>query len=164
MKNLKIEIKWALVFVFTSIIWMLLERLSGLHSQHIDKHAFYTNFFAIPAILVYIFALRDKRNNFYNGFITYKQAFVSGLFITLIVTIINPLSQYIISTIISPHYFANAIEYAVETGELTPDAAQEYFNLKSYILQGFIGVPVMGIVTTAILALFIKRKPKTATE
>lgn len=164
MKKLKIEIKWALVFVLTSMIWMLLERLSGLHSQHIDKHAFYTNFFAVPAILVYIFALRDKRNNYYSGFISYKQAFVSGLIITLFVTIINPFSQYIISTIISPHYFENAIEYAVETGELTPLAAQDYFNLKSYILQGFIGVPSMGIVTTAILALFIKRKPKTATE
>jgi len=164
MKNLKIEIKWALIFIFTSIAWMLLERLSGLHSQYIDKHAFYTNFFAIPAILVYFFALRDKRNNFYKRVISYKQAFVSGLIITLFVTLINPLSQYVISSFISPEYFANAINYAVDTGKMSANAAQEYFNLKSYILQGFIGVPIMGIVTTAILALFIKRKPKIADE
>ncbi|MCK9450237.1 MAG: DUF4199 domain-containing protein [Bacteroidales bacterium] len=159
MKNLKIEIKWALIFVLTSLIWMLLERLSGLHSQYIDKHAIYTNLFAVPAILVYVFALRDKRNNFNEGIISYKQGFISGLFITLFVVLINPLSQYIISTIISPDYFANAIAYAVDTGKMTPTEAREYFSLKSYIIQGFIGVPIMGVMTTAIVALLIKRKP-----
>ncbi|MBZ0241704.1 MAG: DUF4199 domain-containing protein [Bacteroidales bacterium] len=159
MKNLTIEIKWALIFVLTSMAWMLLERLSGLHGQHIDKHAFYTNFFAVPAILVYVFALRDKRNNFYEGIISYKQAFISGLFITLFVTLLNPLSQYIISTIISPDYFANAIAYAVDAGKMTPTEAREYFKLTSYIIQGFIGVPVMGMMTAAIVALLIKRKP-----
>ena len=38
---------------------------------HIDKHVVYTNFYALPAILVYVFALLDKRKNFYNGKMTY---------------------------------------------------------------------------------------------
>ncbi len=38
MKKISTEIKWALIFVAMSLLWMLLEKLSGLHSTHIDKH------------------------------------------------------------------------------------------------------------------------------
>ncbi len=85
---------------------MLLERLTGLHSNHIDKHAIFTNFIAIPAIAIYVFALLDKRKNFYQGTMTYKQGFVTGFFITLIVTVFSIATQYITSTIISPDYFS----------------------------------------------------------
>ncbi|MDY0089018.1 MAG: hypothetical protein RBR78_01495 [Flavobacteriaceae bacterium] len=67
MKNLKIEIKWAVIFSLMMLLWMLLEKLTGLHSTHIDKHAYISNLFAIPAILIYVLALKDKKKNFYNG-------------------------------------------------------------------------------------------------
>ena len=57
MAKFKIEIKWGVIFVIMSLGWMLLERLAGLHGEHIDKHALYTNFIAIPAIAVYIFGI-----------------------------------------------------------------------------------------------------------
>jgi hypothetical protein len=41
---------------------------------------------------------------------------------------------------------------------MTRDAAEDFFNLKNYIIQGLIGAPVMGIITTAIVAYFVKRK------
>ena len=61
MTNFKIEIKWALIFAAMTLGWMLMERLVGLHSTHIDKHLLYSNLIAIPAITVYVFALLDKR-------------------------------------------------------------------------------------------------------
>lgn len=158
MKNLRIEVKWAVIFVLTALAWMLLERLAGLHGEHIDRHMIYTNFFAIPAITVYVLALRDKRNNFYGGVITYGQSFISGLIITALVTLANPLTQYLVSTVVTPDFFANAIDYAVRSGKMTQAEAEGYFNLGSYIMQGFIGTPVMGLITTAVVSLFIKRK------
>ncbi len=160
MKNIKIEIKWALIFVAMSLAWMLIEKLAGLHDAHIDKHSIYTNFIAIPAIAVYVLALNDKRKNFYGGSMSYKQGFISGLIITLIVTLLSPLTQYITSTIITPDFFANAIEYAVANGKTSREAAEAYFSLKSYIVQGLIGAPVMGIATTAIVAIFTRGKKK----
>jgi hypothetical protein len=157
MKGIRIEIKWAIIFFLTALAWMLLEKLVGLHDQHIEKHAIYTNIFAVPAIAVYVFALLDKRKNFFSGIMSYKQGLISGLIITLIVTLLNPLSQYLISNFITPNYFANAISYTVETGKMTQEMAENYFSTKSYILQGFIGTPIMGIITTAIVALFVKR-------
>jgi len=158
MKKIKIEIKWAIIFVVMTLIWMVLEKLVGLHDEHIDKHPIYTNFIAIPAIAIYVFALLDKRKNFYKGAMTYKQGFITGLIITAIVTVLSPLTQYITSTIITPEYFPNMINYSVETGKLTQVAAEEYFNLKNYLLQVIIGTPVMGILTTAIVAIFTRKK------
>jgi len=158
MKNLKIEIKWAIIFATMTLLWMLIEKATGLHDTHIDKHMVYTNFIAIPAIAVYVFALLDKRKNHYHEKMTYMQGFVCGLIITLIVTILSPLTQYITSTFITPDYFQNAIAYGVSTGKTTQEAAEGYFNLENYIIQGLIGAPVMGLLTTAIVAIFTRKK------
>lgn len=160
MKQYNIEIKWAIAFVLMTLVWMLLERLSGLHHQHIDKHEIYTNFIALPAIAIYVFALLDKRKNFYGGTMSYKQGFISGLIITLIVTAFSPLTQYITTTIIAPQYFPNVIKYAVDAQKMTQQEANDFFNLKNFIVQGLIGAPIMGLVTTAIVAIFTRKTNK----
>lgn len=158
MNKIKIEIKWAFIFIAFMLLWMLMERLTGLHDEHIDKHAIYTNFVAIPAIIIYVLALLDKRKKDYNGSMNYKQGFITGLIITVIVTIFSPLTQYITSEVISPEYFENAIKNAVENNLSTQEEAENYFNLKSYLIQVIIGTPIMGIVTTAIVAIFTRSK------
>lgn len=158
MKNIKIEIKWAIIFAIMSLLWMVLEKAVGLHDAHIDKHVIYTNFIAIPAIAVYVFGLLDKRKNFYHGKMTYLQGFISGLIITAFVTVLSPLTQYITSTFITPDYFQNAIAYRVSSGKTTQEAAEAYFNLESYIIQGLIGAPIMGLLTTAIVSIFTQKK------
>lgn len=162
MRKLTTEIKWAIVFALVSLAWMLGEKLTGLHSTHIDKHATYTNFFALPAIALYVFALLDKRRNQYGGAMTWKQGFISGLFVTLFVTLLSPLTQLITSLVITPEFFPNVIAYAVSSGQMTEAEAAQHFNLESYIKMGFIGAPLMGIVTSAIVALFTRRRqPET---
>lgn len=158
MKKITIEIKWAIIFVVMMLLWMVLEKLAGLHDTHIDKHYIFTNFVAVPAIAIYVFALLDKRKNFYNGAMTYKQGFISGLIITVIVTILSPLTQYITSTVITPDYFKNIIEYSVKENKLTREEAEGYFNLSSYMIQTIIFTPLMGIITTAIVAIFTRSK------
>jgi hypothetical protein len=158
MKNIKIEIKWAIIFAIMTLLWMVLEKAVGLHDAHIDKHVIYTNFIAIPAIAVYVFGLLDKRKNFYHGKMTYLQGFISGMIITAFVTVLSPLTQYITSTFITPDYFQNAIAYGVSSGKTTQEAAEAYFNLENYIIQGLIGAPIMGLLTTAIVSIFTQKK------
>jgi len=158
MNKIKIELKWSLIYIIMGFMWMFLERLIGLHDEHIDQHPFYTMFIIIPAIVVYVFALIDKRKNYYKGILTYKQGFISGLIITLFVALLIPLSQYITATFITPNYFANAISYTVEKGAMTQENAINYFNNKNYIIQGLIGTLVMGIVTTLLVAIFTRKK------
>lgn len=161
MKKYSIEIKWGLLFAIMSLLWMWFEYLSGWHSELINKQEMYTNFFAIPAIALYVIALLDKRKNYYNGQMTYKQGFICGLIITLVVTVLSPLTQIITSKIITPEFFQNAIQYAVKIGRMTQMEAENFFNLKNYILMGFIGALGMGIVTSAVVAIFTRKTIKS---
>ena len=157
LNNQKIEIKWAAIFVVTTLLWLTLEKLLGFHDEKIAQHPIITNFFMIPAILVYLLALLDKRKKFYGGVMTYKQGFISGLIISIIVALCIPITQSIISYVITPDYYANAIAYSVESGGATQEEAEAYFNIKSYIIQGMLFTPVIGTVTTAILMIFVKK-------
>ncbi len=156
-KKFKTEIKWAVIFSTMMILWMLLERLVGLHDVHIDKHTTYTNLVVIPAVVIYVLALLDKRKNDLQGFMTYKQGFLAGLIITTVVTLLTPLMQFITSTVITPDYFANVIEFVVKDGKMTQQQAEDYFNLQNYVVQGLMGAPIMGIFTTAIVAIFTRK-------
>lgn len=140
------------------LAWMVLERLGGFHDIRIEKHAIVTNLVAIPAILVYVLALLDKLKNYYGGKMTYVQGLVTGLIITLIVTLVSPLTQYITSEIISPDYFKNMIKYTVNNDIMSIEEARANFNLKSYIVQVLIGTPFMGAVTSAVVAIFTRKK------
>lgn len=158
MKNLTTEIKWAITFSLVMMAWMLMEKSLGWHDEKIADHAKLTTFFAIPAIAVYVFALIDKKKNDLNGYMTYRQGLISGLWITLFVAILSPLVQYIISQWITPDYFANVIAHSVSTGELTQEEAESYFNLKSYMIQSLIGAALMGVITSLIVAFFVRSK------
>jgi Protein of unknown function (DUF4199) len=158
MKKLSLEFKWAIIFVAMSLIWMLLEKLAGLHSTHIDKHSTYTNLIAIPAITVYVFALLEKKNKFYHGSMTYLQGFISGTIISVIIAVLSPLTHFIATEIITPEFFPNAIKYSVNAGLMKQTEAEDYFNLKNYIKVGFVGALMMGIMTTAIVAIFTRGK------
>ena len=157
LSNLKIEIKWAAIFVGFTLLWLTMEKMLGFHDEKIAQHPIITNFIMIPAILIYLFGLLDKRKNFYEGIMSYKQGFVTGLTISIIVTLCIPITQSIITYIITPDYFANAIAYSVETGEVTQEEAEQFFNLKSYIIQGMIFTPIVGSLTTAIIMIFLKK-------
>lgn len=159
MNNLKIEIKWALIFTIVALAWMLLEKLSGLHDQHIAYHMYLTNLFAIPAIIMMVLALKDKKKYYYQGQMTYVQGLISGALVSLFVAILSPLSQWITTNIISPSYFPNVINYSVEQGYYeNVEAASAYFNYSSYAVQSAIGALVMGIITTAIAMIFLRTK------
>ena len=157
LKQISIEIKWAVIFIIMTLLWMLLERLVGLHDVYIDKHPIFTNIIAIPAIAVYVLALRNKRKSYYNGKMTYMQGFISGLIITFIVTVLSPVTQIITSYVITPHYFSNVINYSVKNGLMNQEAAEAYFNIKSYIIQGLMGASIMGTITAAIVAIFARK-------
>lgn len=156
-KKYKIEIKWAFIFIGMTLLWMVLEKLVGLHDKHIEKQYYLTNLYAIPAVLIYVYALIDKKKIFYGGQMNYLQGLISGLIITLIITLFSPLTQWVISYVITPEYFTNVIEASVRTGHYkTIEDAQNAFNFKNFAVQSTIFAFGMGVVTSLIVALFVK--------
>lgn len=157
LSNLITEIKWAGIFIGFTLFWLLLEKVLGFHDVYIEHHPVVSSIFVVPAILIYVFALLEKRKHFYEGVITYKQGVISGLIISLIVTLFIPVTQSIISFLITPDYFTNAINYSVDYGEVSREEAEAYFNLKSYIIQGMIATPIIGGVTSLIVMIFVRK-------
>lgn len=159
MNRIKIELKWAVLFSLMTLLWMLLEKLSGLHGKYIDYHLYLTNLFAIPAVWFMVMALIDKKKKFYGGRMTYLQGLFTGLVLSVFIALLSPLNQWIISYVISPEYFPNVINRSVEIGYFSSiEEAEAKFNYLNYAKQSTIGALVMGIVTTAIAMFFIRTK------
>lgn len=159
MKNVKTEIKWAIIFSIVTLLWMVLEKLSGLHSTYIDYHIYLTNLFAIPAIWMMVLALKEKKQNFYQGQMNYTNGLISGIILSVFIAALSPLTQWIITYVITPEYFPNVIKRSVELGYFaTTQEAEANFNFQNYVKQSFFGALVMGIITTAIVMIFIKSK------
>jgi hypothetical protein len=156
MKNFQIEIKWGLIFILSGLVWMGMEKSLGWHDALLEQHASLTMFYAPIAIALYVFALRDKKKSYFNGKMTYLQGLISGLVITLVVVILTPLSQYISHEYISPDYFPNIQKLSVEKGEMTQEEAEIHFSLMSYIQQSVVFAAFMGLLTSAIVAIFTK--------
>ena len=157
MGNLKVEIKWAIIFFIVSLAWMYFEKAMGWHGPKIEQHPIYTNIFAILAITLYVFALHEKKSSL-GGTMTWKQGFIAGVIISLIIAVLTPLSQYLTHHIITPEYFANAQAKAVELGKMTQEQAEAYFSMKNYIIQSSLFAPIVGILTSAVVAFFLRSK------
>jgi len=161
MHTIKIEIKWAIYFSLMSLAWMVLEKIAGLHGKHIDYHMYLTNLFAIPAIWFMVLALKDKKSNFYSGYMTYKQGLISGIILSAFIAILSPLVQWITSYVITPEYFPNVIKRSVELGFYkTTSEAEAQFNFKNYAINSTIFAFIFGLVTTIIVMLFLRNKNK----
>lgn len=141
-----------------SMLWITGERITGLHDVNIQNHAWYTNLIIIPATLSYVLALKEKKHSFYDGLISYKQVFISGLILSLMISLLAPISTYISVEYLSPDYFDNMITYSVESKRLKPDEARANFNTSNYMLQSIIFAPFLGIITTLVIGIFIKSK------
>lgn len=159
MINLKVELKWALIFALVSLLWMMLEKASGLHDNYIDYHMYLTNLFLIPAIYLFRRALKDKKISVYNGVMSYKQGLMSGVVMSVIIALISPATQWITTYIITPEYFPNVIKRSVELGYYkTTEEAAAYFNYANYAKQGAFGMLFMGIIISAIAMIFLRTK------
>lgn len=130
----------------------------GWHGEKINLHDTLTNLFAIPALVIYIFALRNKRQAYYSGKMNWLQGFFCGVLISVMIAILNPLVQFITTKYISPEFFPNAIDYAVEIESRTRHQAERYYTLSNYILRGIIGAITMGAITSAVVAVFVRGK------
>lgn len=158
MKNFSIEIKWGIQFSILSIVWMIIEKTAGWHDALIGKQLIYTNLFGFLAILIYFLAMRDKKKNFYHGNMDWKQGFLSGTVLTVVIGLLSPIANAVIFNFITPHFFENMIAYRVAHKFQTQAQAELYFNLHNYIVLGIFDTLSKGIITAAVIALFLKTK------
>ena len=157
MNKFKIELKWAFIFTAATLVWMYFEKMMGWHGESIEKQAIYTNLFGILAIVIYVFALREKREKYFKGIMSWQQGFLSGAILSIIIAAITPFAQYVVHTFISPEYFKNIISFTVDNELMKAEMAEKYFNLSTYMFQSAFFALSFGIVTAAVVAWFLKK-------
>jgi hypothetical protein len=158
MKNFTVELKWALRFTLLTLAWAIGEKFIGLHDEHIKDYGMCSFLFVFPAVLFFFQAIKEKKKYVYNNSMTFRQGFICGVILSFIISLLNPLAQLVIYKSITPDFFNTIIDYKVKNGYLTIENAKVYFNLKTYMIEStFIGLS-KGIITGAIVSVFIKNK------
>jgi len=161
MRRVQIEMKWAFIFTLAVLAWMLLEKLTGLHDRYIDHHMYLTNLFAIPAIVLMVLALKNKKKAFYGGNMSYRAGLLSGALLSLFIALLSPGAQWLTTYVISPEYFPNVIERSVALGYYdSTEAAAAHFNYANYAKMGAVSSFLMGVLTTAIAMIFLRSKKR----
>lgn len=159
MKSSKTEIKWSIIFCITILLWNILLALLGYTTDKIGKFPIVDSLFVIVALLIYIMALRQKRQQLGHQ-IKWIQGFLSGLKITILIAILSIPCQFITHYAIMPHFFENSINYAIANNKMTLESAKAYFNLKNYVIQSSLGALGFGFVISCVVAALMYRKPK----
>lgn len=159
MKKFAIEIKWGIRYAFLWILWLFIEKSSGYYEAKISDHALYSLLFGFVTLFVYFVAIKEKKKYFFKGEMSWKQGCVTGIFLTIVMAILTPFCQIIFHKAIAPEFFPNMIEYSVSKGN-SREMAESYFNLSSYIIQSIFATLSMGVVTSAVVALFLQTKVK----
>lgn len=164
MKAFAIEIRYAFFISAATLIWLMLEYLLGLQDEYVQYHSVITMFSLIIPIAFTFVALRKKRDEYYEGVITFRQAFVTGMLITMMCAVLVIPIQLMFHYSINPHFFDVMIEehvkQAINKGKNLTEAyqqAQAYFNINAYIVQSVIRTLVIGTVLSAILGWGVKR-------
>lgn len=157
MKKFAIEIKWGIRYFFAYLVWVYIEKMSGYYSEKIDDYLLYSMLFNVIAIFIYIMAIKDKKKNYFNNSMDWKQGAVTGIFMTIVIAILMPLCQIVIHKGMAPEFFTNMIENSVAKGTKIEDA-KSYFNLSSYIFQSVFSALSFGVVISAIVAYFLQTK------
>lgn len=158
MKKFTIEFKWAIISIIIFLAWMTLEKQLGYHNEKIKWQMVFTMLYIFPSFLLYFFALRDKKKNYYHNQMNWRQGFISSIVISFIIAVFSPITQFITHEFISPQFFDRLIKLSVETKRMTSEQAQSYFNLSAYIWQSISGGISTGVVFGAIIAYILKPK------
>lgn len=157
MEKFKIEFKWASIFTGINLLWVYAEKYLGLHDEYIDYHSLVGLVMLLPLGFCIYSSLKQKREEYYNGKMTWQKAFVSGALLSLLIAGLSPGSVYVMSEYVSPEFFDNAIAKSMERGA-TQEMASQFFSLNAYISQTIMFYLAFGVMISAVVGLIIKRK------
>lgn len=158
MKTFSIEIKWGLRYIFAYLGWIFLEKFSGVYTDRIALYLLFSLLFYVFAFVIYLLAVKEKRDVFFEGKMDWKQGCISGITLTVVVAVLMPLAQTIIHKGIAPEFLPNMAAHSLQSENADADAIKSYFSLGAYIWQSIYMALSIGFVYAAIVARFLRTK------
>lgn len=156
--NYRTAIKWAIIYTVISLLWTLGENLSGLHYTYLEAQPFVTNFVLVPYAVCYFLAVKEYRDKDFRANMTWQQGFTFGMITTFIIVYLSIPALYFSLYWISPSFFANAQQYAINCSYMTEQEAKDYYSWGNYLQQTVVFIPVIGVIYSATAATFLRKK------
>lgn len=158
MKQFSIEFKWAFNFFIASMLWLMLEKTLGYHDEKIQYQPLFSLLFGLVTIGIYILALREKKQNFYQNQMNWREGFVCGLTLSLVIALFTTMIEYTKHHVVSPYYLETMQKIIVEQKKMTLENAENFFTFSNTLSQSIFYVISFGAVMSAIISLAIKSK------
>lgn len=167
MLNMKSEIRSGIAIGLGGFLWLLLEFALGFHHRFIDYQPFFNLLsFVIPIVGIY-WAMKAKRDRYYNGKISFMNALKTGMYITAVISIITPLLTFLYITVVNPLFLVTMLGHEkliIDELNISPedktrmitDSIQNY-SLLSYTLRSFFIALFSGVILSTLTALLMKR-------
>ena len=158
MNKIGIELKWAALITTFTCLWAAFENALGYHDDF--SNILVTGFFYY-IILTFLWAIAfvDKKKSLGKGADwEFTKAFKFGLFVTGLLTILSPISKYIIHESISPDYFENIIQYQLSKGKQTRESLEAIHNITFTIRDGVMNTLSLGVIYSSLYAWVFKTK------
>lgn len=159
MDKYKIEFKWASVFTGINLVWIYIEKYLGLHDKYIDYHSIVGLVMVLPLVAVIYVSLKQKKQDYYKGEITWQKAFFSGALLSLLIAGLSPGPVYVMSELVSTNFFELLKSRAINKG-LAENFATQLYSLDAYIKNAIMFYLAFGIMISAVVGLLVKKRNK----
>jgi hypothetical protein len=161
-----VELKYGLFSSFLLFVWMVFEYTLLVPNYH--EIGSYIGFVAaiIPVIGIYL-GIREKRFKTNFGYITFSEAFKTGIVITFIIAVLIVIFTYVYYEYINPN-FVNYLAAETEKSMLQNNAGRDEINaavtvisyqysLNIQIIQQLLFILVGGTVISFIISMLLKK-------
>ena len=152
---MKTFVRFGLLFAAMQTIYIVCEYLLGLHTTYIDQMGWGQLFFFPLAIGMMWYGLATLKKES-EGNLAYLDGIKMGWVVGIVSgAIAVPFFMFYLCCI-NPDFLSLAIESTVRTGNYSQEEAENLFQVPSYYYGMFIFSQAAGILTNAILGLFMK--------
>jgi len=167
-------LRYGLIGALVFIVYALIGNLTGMTSPGAGFGMMALNLLISLVLFVgvIVIAVRNFRDSENNGFISFKNAFLIGLGVVVIIGILNGLFTYLYATVIEPDYLETVLgetERMYERFNMSEDQIEELMAQMRdtmtpgrLLIQSLIGSVIMGAIVSAIVGAIMKRNPENA--
>jgi hypothetical protein len=158
MKQFSIEFRWAFTFLLAQTLWIMLEKTLGFHDEKIQFQPLFSMLFVFVLLIIYVISLREKKAKAYNGNMTWREGFVSGLMLTLIIALFTTMTEYTKHHVISPYFLENMKALILKENKMSAENANQFFTFSNTLSQSIFYTISIGVVITSTISWIIKSK------
>jgi len=158
MKN---EFKWAAIMSLVLLIWLVALKYMGFQEgEKIGDYQLIASVYFIPLFGLYYLTVKERKESRRNrGYITRRDAFLTGLITTMFLMVLTPIINVIFNIFINPEFIPNMVSYSAAHG-MPVQEAENTFTISSSAFNSIMMSMLSGGVYSAIVAFILENPPR----